>query len=471
MTFELINKTVDTQTKRSKLAKEVKESTSVCLNMDDSQEEWTLNKDMILLVSSLSNFPAWKETDFDSRVKDLIREFLQKCSGGNKVGMLRSVLTKEEIMNLIVKQEPNIQHDATVQNNDEPSQSQRSLSPNLLEGMEFPTTSTPGPSSQHLSDTLQTTLHSEEFWQNLEKEFGDNDSVQEDVRKNRRNKESVPEDLDSSLPMINTIFSQRKRPQVSVKKNLFAPSSSQISNASTNIALSDDEVTILEDDGDDHETNSVSTSQSTVKGISADPDFSPESDDSDISSSQRSTPPRRVKRTPRKQTRRALTEISASSSKTSEQDNAQESSVIDPEVVNLSDNENEVSLAENSRAKPKTPKTPRRGKEFLLRTLCDIIGVEDDDDIKSEELIKQFEFKCTEYNPEGFDRPCPCEIANDDKTRFKFACFFTTRDENGDKEELETLVCGKCLLNHMHLDEATKSFFSMVHEVCKLLDE
>ena len=104
MTFELINKTVDTQTKRSKLAKEVKQSTSVCLNMDDSQEEWTLNKDMILLVSSLSNFPAWKETDFDSRVKDLIREFLQKCSGGNKVGMLRSVLTKEEIMNLIVKQ-------------------------------------------------------------------------------------------------------------------------------------------------------------------------------------------------------------------------------------------------------------------------------------------------------------------------------------------------------------------------------
>ena len=428
--------------------------------MEDSQEEWTLNKDMILLVSSLSNFPAWKETDFDSRVKDLIREFLQKCSGGNKVGMLRSVLTKEEIMNLIVKQEPNIQHDATVQNNDEPSQ--RS-SPNLLEGIEFPTTSrqltsTPGPSSQ-ISDTL----NSEEFWENLEKEFGDNDSVQEDVQKNRRRKESAPEELDSSLPMINTIFSQRKRPQVSVKKNLFA---SQISNASTNIELSDDEVTILDENGEDNESNSVSTSQSTYKeGISADSDFSPESDDSDDSSSQNSTPPRPIRRTPRKKTRRALTEISASSSKPSEQDNAQASSVNDQEVVNLSDNENEVSLAENSRAKTKTPKTPRKGKEFLLRTLCDIIGVEDDDDIKPEELIKQFEFKGTEFNPEGFDRPCPCEMANDDKTRFKFACFFTTRDENGDKEELETLVCGKCFLNHMHLDEATKSFFSMVHEV------
>merc|ERR1711976_969378 len=110
--------------------------------------------------------------------------------------------------------------------------------------------------------------------------------------------------------MINTIFSHRKRPQISVKKNLFAPSSSQISNASTNIELSDDEVTILEDDAEDNETNSVSTSQSTVKGISADPDFSPESDDSD-DSSQNSTPPRQVKRTPRKKTRRALTEISA----------------------------------------------------------------------------------------------------------------------------------------------------------------
>ena len=433
--------------------------------MNDSQDEWTLNKDMILLVSSLSNFPMWKESNFDTRVKDLIREFLQKCSGGNKVGMLRSVLTKEEIMNLIVKQEPNIQHDATVQqNNDEPYQ--RSQSPNLLEGMEFPTTSrqltsTPGPASQQLSDTL----HSEEFWENLEKEFGENDSVQEDLDKNRRRKKSVPEELDSSLPMINSIFSQRKRPQISVKKTLFASSSSQISNTSTNIENSDDEVTIIED-SDDHETNSVSTSQSTVKGISADSDFSPESDDS---SSQDSTPPRPVRRTPRKRTRRALKEIPASS-KQSEQDHQQpssSSSVIDQEVVNLSDNENEVSLAENSRAKTKTPKTPRKGKEFLLRTLSDIIGVEDDEDIQPEELIRQFEFKGTVFDPKGFDRPCPCEIANDDKTRFKFACFFTTRDENGEKEELETLVCGKCFLNHMHLDDATKTFFSMIHEVRK----
>ena len=56
---------------------------------------WNSDKELAILISCIKS-PIWIEGQEDFNIKCHIREFLQKCSGGKIVTMLKSVLSTEE---------------------------------------------------------------------------------------------------------------------------------------------------------------------------------------------------------------------------------------------------------------------------------------------------------------------------------------------------------------------------------------
>ena len=61
----------------------------------DMDMSWNSDKDLAILISCIKS-PIWIEGQEDFYIKCHIREFLQKCSGGKIVTMLKSVLSTEE---------------------------------------------------------------------------------------------------------------------------------------------------------------------------------------------------------------------------------------------------------------------------------------------------------------------------------------------------------------------------------------
>ena len=61
----------------------------------DMDMSWNSDKDLAILISCIKS-PIWIEGQEDFYIKCHIREFLQKCSGGKIVKMLKSVLSIEE---------------------------------------------------------------------------------------------------------------------------------------------------------------------------------------------------------------------------------------------------------------------------------------------------------------------------------------------------------------------------------------
>ena len=78
----------------------------------DMDMSWNSNKDLAILISCIKS-PIWIEGQEDFYINCLIREFLQKCSGGKIVTMLKSVLSTEEKSALVKTElEPFIQSQA-----------------------------------------------------------------------------------------------------------------------------------------------------------------------------------------------------------------------------------------------------------------------------------------------------------------------------------------------------------------------
>ena len=69
---------------------------------DDNNIEmsWNENNDLSLVISSIKT-PLWKEGQENFENKCLIREFLQKCSGGKIVEMLKKILCGKEKSDLV----------------------------------------------------------------------------------------------------------------------------------------------------------------------------------------------------------------------------------------------------------------------------------------------------------------------------------------------------------------------------------
>ena len=62
---------------------------------EDIDMSWNSDKELAILISCIKS-PIWIEGQEDFYIKCHIREFLQKCSGGKIVTMLKSVLSTEE---------------------------------------------------------------------------------------------------------------------------------------------------------------------------------------------------------------------------------------------------------------------------------------------------------------------------------------------------------------------------------------
>ena len=61
----------------------------------DIDMSWDGNKELSLVISSIKT-PLWDEGQHNFENKCLIREFLQKCSGGKIVEMLKKILCGKE---------------------------------------------------------------------------------------------------------------------------------------------------------------------------------------------------------------------------------------------------------------------------------------------------------------------------------------------------------------------------------------
>ena len=70
------------------------------LSWDGIDKSWDKNKELALVISSVKS-SLWNENQADFGNKCLIRQLLQKCSGGNIVGMLNNILTGEEKTELV----------------------------------------------------------------------------------------------------------------------------------------------------------------------------------------------------------------------------------------------------------------------------------------------------------------------------------------------------------------------------------
>ena len=64
---------------------------------------WNTNKDLSLILSCIK-IPLWNENQENFENKCLIREILQKCSGGKIIGMLKKILSNEEKTALVKTQ-------------------------------------------------------------------------------------------------------------------------------------------------------------------------------------------------------------------------------------------------------------------------------------------------------------------------------------------------------------------------------
>ena len=69
----------------------------------DIDMTWGANKDLLLAISFIRIAP-WIEGEEDFHIKCLLRELLQKCSGGKIIEMLKSILSPEE-RNALIKTE------------------------------------------------------------------------------------------------------------------------------------------------------------------------------------------------------------------------------------------------------------------------------------------------------------------------------------------------------------------------------
>ena len=104
----------------------------------------------------------------------IVREFLKKSSGGQTVAMLRSILSSEEILSLMVKKE------SSEDNNVNEIQEQQHESPNLLDdGVVNNEWNITGESSASTVVSQASASFTEEFWRNMIQEFGD--EVAQDV--------------------------------------------------------------------------------------------------------------------------------------------------------------------------------------------------------------------------------------------------------------------------------------------------
>ena len=71
----------------------------------DIDMSWDMNKELSLVISCIKN-PLWDKDRQNFENKCLIRELLQKCSGGQIIEMLKNILSGEE-KTALVKNELN----------------------------------------------------------------------------------------------------------------------------------------------------------------------------------------------------------------------------------------------------------------------------------------------------------------------------------------------------------------------------
>ena len=62
---------------------------------------WDSNKELMFIASTIRAMPKWNQENNDKKIRSLIREILDKSSGGNIAGMLSSVLTDHERQELV----------------------------------------------------------------------------------------------------------------------------------------------------------------------------------------------------------------------------------------------------------------------------------------------------------------------------------------------------------------------------------
>ena len=374
---------------------------------DDTKFEWNKQKELLLLVTTLRKMPPWKSKNEDEQVKQLLREFLEKYSGGKVVPLLKSVLNKDERLSLsnIIKEEDSSDSsqelsqeliaddiDPDWQPNSSQSSTSSSISTNpchITEDDVQVLTSSPEPASPgkkpRLSPISKPKARGKSGFLRVISDASV--SKMDGTNVNDENgKENDPDDdilVRTSTP-LNVSFPQRKRKEL---KN-----------------MTEENCEIMTEMFRKERNAPLTKLKAT--------DFVEETDDE-------------------------ITIIEA-----------------DTTVVDAKEE------PEDTKANVKAKKKARCGKISLLMELRDIIGAEDD--MSDDSVFDAFKFKETLYSSSGFVQGiCPCKIENNIIHKM-FAM-----EPNFPAKKKAVDVCPRCFNFFINVEknEETKMLLSMIYQV------
>ena len=415
-----------------------------------------------------------------------MREFLKKSSGGQTVAMLRSILSSEEILSLMVKKESSEDNNVN-EIQDQQQQEQQHESPNLLDdGVVNNEWNITGESSASTVVSQASASFTEEFWRSMSQEFGD--EVAQDVSAPKEKENQMPASQQSSSSSSSSQCSSTIKSMASILRQRKRP----------NLRRSTRDKSGTEEDAD--EIDVIETSVITAE-VHANPDqFSSESSigDGDDFTPPLTKSPRKdkVKReitydatttTQKPRRRRELSfnkENPNDAVENEKEQRSQSPSLLDcleiPDFNSSQDTsssnlEDEVEILEtepditicddDNETTVKNVKTPRKGKQILLHHLRSILGT-DAENLREEEVVQRFEFKSTEYNPNGFEALCPCEM-DSGLENFRIKIVPQVDDLDSHQHPEHCLICSKCFINFMLIgsDDEKKNFYHMIIDV------
>ena len=395
--------------------------------------------------------------------------------------MLQSILSNEERISLMVKQESSEDY---VNDRDQQQQEQPE-NPSLLDdGVVNNEWNITGDTNTVASQASAT--FTEEFWRNMSQEFGD--EVAQDVPAPKEKENQMPASQQSSSSSSSSQCSSTIKSMASILRQRKRP----------NLRRSTRDKSGTEEDAD--EIDVIETSVITAE-VHANPDqFSSESS---IGDGDDFTPP--LTKSPRKdKVKREITYDATTTQKprrrrelsfnkenpnnaveNEEELRSQSPSLLDcleiPDFNSSQDTsssnlEDEVEILETepditicdddtNEATVKIIKTPRKGKQILLHHLRSILGT-DAENLREEEVVQRFEFKSTEYNPNGFEALCPCEM-DSGLENFRIKIVPQVDDLDSHQHPEHCLICSKCFINFMLIgsDDEKKNFYHMIIDV------
>ncbi len=504
-----------------------KESPRVEIKKSDSQEfVWDLEKESIFQNhrDALRKLPPFNQQENEDHTKRIIREFLNKSSGGDVAGLLKSVLTEEEKKRLVDNQQlsqkfvddlasENGSEDIfsqslievsddneTVMNEEEIDANGRVYSQKMGENrfspepedseseMERPSvTSTPCVQKKVTRFYKEKKGKRPRLPSPIASPASNNDSSFEDLPGKSHDSTYEPDDTESVISSESS-FHDVKSPRAKRLRRKKRPVLN-IRNVARNKPTTQDTQLIVLDDDPIEDTipdldNAVNTrmrsrnrqvqvlSPATINERFA---TSTQSDGKENEKNQENTPPETE---PELEEEIAIEEAATTGTgrKNKKANPAKgkgrkkqerEEITIEPEIE-LEEDEDEITIeeaaeaAEAAEAKKKTKK-PKPGKGILLQKLRDIVGA--DDDLLEEEVFSAFAFKKTVYKSDGFpEGHCPCLLQKEAELNFFQLQAIVPVEDNKDKV-LE--VCPRCFCIFMVAghDSEKKNFLQMIYQV------